>query len=274
MPKRYYWLKLQNDFFKSLRIKKLRRLAGGDTYTIIYLKMQLKCLADGGYWYHKGVFETFEEEVALDIDEELEDVKITIQYLLSCGLMEVTDSPDTYKMPYVIDNIGSEGSSAQRVRDFRKKQALQCNTDVTDVKRIGNVDIEKEIDIDKEIDNARETENADLAFEAFWNLYPKKQARQQAEHEFARALLNDVNLTSDMLITSAFNYAEAVSIEKREERYIKAPNRFISDNTFVEYLPGNYKKPKPKASNNKFLNHEQKDYGDMSELEKELLSYD
>ena len=33
--KRYYWLKLRNDFFDSVRMKKLRSVAGGDTYTII-----------------------------------------------------------------------------------------------------------------------------------------------------------------------------------------------------------------------------------------------
>ena len=42
--KRYYWLKLMDDFFDSKRIKKLRKMAGGDTYTIIYLKMQLLSL--------------------------------------------------------------------------------------------------------------------------------------------------------------------------------------------------------------------------------------
>ena len=41
---RYYWLKLKDDFFTSKRIKKLRNLAGGDTLTIIYLKMQLKSI--------------------------------------------------------------------------------------------------------------------------------------------------------------------------------------------------------------------------------------
>ena len=40
--KRYYWLKFRDDFFDSKRIKKLRKMAGGDTYVIIYLKMQLK----------------------------------------------------------------------------------------------------------------------------------------------------------------------------------------------------------------------------------------
>ena len=30
--KRYYWLKLSEDFFRQKEIKKLRRIAGGDTY--------------------------------------------------------------------------------------------------------------------------------------------------------------------------------------------------------------------------------------------------
>ena len=42
--KRYYWLKLRDDFFTSKRIKKLRKIEHGDTYIIIYLKMQLKAM--------------------------------------------------------------------------------------------------------------------------------------------------------------------------------------------------------------------------------------
>ena len=86
--KRYYWLKLKDDFFKDKRIKKLRKIAGGDTYTIIYLKMQLLSLQDEGRLSFDGIEETFEEEIALQIDEDIEDVKITIGYLLSVGLME------------------------------------------------------------------------------------------------------------------------------------------------------------------------------------------
>ena len=46
--KRYYWLRFKDDFFDSKRIKKLRKMAGGDTYVIIYLKMQLKALRTDG----------------------------------------------------------------------------------------------------------------------------------------------------------------------------------------------------------------------------------
>lgn len=46
--KRYYWMRLKTDFFDQPEIKKLRRLAGGDTYTIIYLKMMLKTVDNNG----------------------------------------------------------------------------------------------------------------------------------------------------------------------------------------------------------------------------------
>lgn len=147
--KRYYWMKFQRDFFTSLRIKKLRRLAGGDTYTIIYLKLQLLSIVSEGYLRFKHVLETFEEEMAEEIDEDVENVQVTISYLLACGLMIQTE--DSYFLPYAAENIGSESASTQRVRDYRERQkALHCNEDVTEVKRIGNV--EKEIEIDKEKD--------------------------------------------------------------------------------------------------------------------------
>lgn len=152
MEKRYYWLKLMDDFFTSKRIKKLRNLAGGDTYTIIYLKMQLKALKTGGYLYFDGIMDDFAEELALDLDEKGDDVQVTIQYLLSVGLLEVGEGNDEYHLTYMDALIGSENASTQRVRDFRKRKSLHCNAGVTEVKRVGNADIEKEIDIDIEKD--------------------------------------------------------------------------------------------------------------------------
>lgn len=153
--KRYFWLKLYDDFFTSKRIKKLRSIAGGDTYTIIYLKMQLKALKTDGYLYFDGVMSDFAEELALDIDESPEDVKVTINYLMSVGLLETNDGEE-YKLPFLDKCIGSENASAQRVREHRAKQkALQCNTDVTKMKQVCNaeIDIEKEIEIDKSKSN-------------------------------------------------------------------------------------------------------------------------
>lgn len=150
--KRFFWLKLQEDFFKSKRIKKLRRIAGGDTYTIIYLKMQLLAIKNGGCLEYTGLESSFARELALDIDEDPENVAITVNFLLSCGLMETSDNAE-YFLPYAVLNTGSESSSAQRVRDYRERKMLQkdskalpYNTDVT------KCNTEKEIELDKEID--------------------------------------------------------------------------------------------------------------------------
>lgn len=82
---KYYWLKLNKDFFNSKRIKKLRkRLLGSDTYTIIYLKMQLLSLTKDGYLEYTGFGKDVPQELALDIDEDPENVAVTVSYLLKC----------------------------------------------------------------------------------------------------------------------------------------------------------------------------------------------
>lgn len=121
--KRYYWLRLHDDFFSSIRIKKLRKMAGGDTYTIIYLKMQLKAMKTEGVLTWRGIEQDFVDELALDLDEEPDNVRVTLAYLLTCGLAETSDSINFF-LPYAVANTGSEGASAQRVREFRERKAV------------------------------------------------------------------------------------------------------------------------------------------------------
>lgn len=148
--KKFYWLKLKEDFFRDKRIKKLRRIAGGDTYTVIYLKLQLLSLKNNGMLIYEGIEDTFAEEMALDIDEDVDNVKITLAFLQANGLLDETDQ-DHYVMTETIQCIGSESASAERVRKHRETQkhkALQCNTQVT----ISNIEIEKEKELEKEIE--------------------------------------------------------------------------------------------------------------------------
>lgn len=157
MAKKYYFFKLKDDFFNTLEVKKLRKLAGGDTLTIIYLEMILESLKYDGKLYYEGVDETFESEMALKLNENVENVSLALAYLLKHGLIE-KGIDETYTLTQVESNILGETSSAERVRKYRAKQkALQCNTNVTSKKlhvlpsnKSVNGDIE--IDIDKEID--------------------------------------------------------------------------------------------------------------------------
>ena len=117
-------------------------------------------------------------------------------------------------------------------------------------------------------DNARVTR-----FNDFFSAYPKQRNLVATEREYCLLLFNDQDLTEEELIDAAKNYAEAVSILGREERYIKNPERFLKDGTYVDYLEKNYVKPNLscKKNGNKFNQFEQNNY-DFDELEKELLS--
>lgn len=157
MAKKYFWLKLKKDFFRDKAIKKLRSIAGGDTYTIILLKMYLLSLDKGGKIEFEGVEDTFAEELALELDEDASNVEIVLQYMEKRKLLEILSEKEFF-MPYVLENTGSESESAERVRKLRERnrqKTLQCNGDVTgsnDNVRTCNteIEIEKELDIDTE----------------------------------------------------------------------------------------------------------------------------
>lgn len=156
--KRYFWLRLYDDFFGSFRIKKLRKMAGGDTYVIIYLKMQLKAMKTDGVLQYRGLGTDFVDELAIDIDEEPDDVRVTLMYLLSCGLAETNDQK-TFFFPFSVANTGSETSSAQRMREARKKAKEIPENNVRTLCEHRYGEIEKEIYTELDTEIERENNN-------------------------------------------------------------------------------------------------------------------
>lgn len=138
--KRFYWLKLQDNFFKNARIKKLRRLAGGDTYTIIYLKLMLLTTKSNGIFIYEGIENTIEEEIALKLDEKVEDVKLLWQYLLMNQMVEEKENGDVV-IPEVSNNVGSETYN----NIYKKTKKLEFFQPVSNQIPI---DIEKDIEKD------------------------------------------------------------------------------------------------------------------------------
>ncbi len=153
--RRYYWLKLKEDFFTDKRIKRLRKISGGDTYTIIYLKLLLLSLKDSGKLYYDGVETDFIKEIALTIDETEDDVMVTVNYIIAQGLMEIITENDEYFLTEIPSLIGSETASTRRSRKSRGQKALQSGTGATHCNLLqqncnGDIEIDKEIDIELE----------------------------------------------------------------------------------------------------------------------------
>ena len=165
MAKKYYWLKLKDNFFNQKEVKKLRRIAGGDTYTIIYLKMQLLSIKKDGIIEFEGTEKDLAEQLSYEIDEDLNNIQVTLSFLKVNNLIEEI-SENNFLLTKVPDCIGKEGASAERVRRHRERKALlekekeqkmlQCNGEVTNSNNAvikSNTEIEKEKEIEIEKDN-------------------------------------------------------------------------------------------------------------------------
>lgn len=213
MAKRFYWLQLKEDFFRQKEIKMLRKIAGGDTYTVIYLKMMLMSLKDEGKILYEGVGADLAEEVALEIDEDVENVKITINYLMAKNLMTTSDYDGLMKD--VPNLIGSESDSAKRVRKHREikdreQKTLQCNGDVTN----GNTEIEIELELELDIELEKEKEitkpvsskkdSMDTLFSDIWKLYPKRTMKKEALAAFNKSVKSGTDV--EVIKQGVINY--------------------------------------------------------------------
>lgn len=113
-------------------------------------------------------------------------------------------------------------------------------------------------------------------FEEFWAAYPKTEpsAKHDTETAYARAVMGGVGEAD--LLSAVRNYAEACRILKTEPEYIKMPDNFLKDRTFLRYLPGEYRRPEPKkrtAADRYNSGIMQRDV-DFDALERELLEKD
>ena len=273
--KRYYWIQLTQDFFKSKEMKLLRKIAGGDTHTIIYLKMMLISLEDGGCIYYDGLADNLAEEIALMIDENVEDIKITLLFLESKGLLTRKNDRD-YFLEQVPEMVGSETASARRVRKFRENQlALQCNNDVT--KRNGDIDIEKDIDTEKEKEKDVDENPVALIVEEYQSrIAPLDGTQFELLKEFitldgmeAKVVLKAIGLAADNGKRN-FSYIRAIltnwkndgvltiaAVEERERAYKESK---------IGKRPGNQKSNVPEWSQPNYVNTTSEE--DKEELEK------
>lgn len=149
--KRYYWLKLKTTYFSKLEQKKMKRQPKGKDMQLVYLRMMLLSVDKAGYIYYQGVYDTLEEELAEEFDEDVDVIRDTLKYLQDNGMISIGENFDCF-IPEALEHIGSECSSAERMRKSRvKRKVSQCDNNVT--KSDANVtssDVEKEIELEKE----------------------------------------------------------------------------------------------------------------------------
>ena len=169
--KRYYWLKLDKDFFKSHEIKIVESMPNGKDYILFYLKVLCESTSHEGTLRFSETIPYNEDMLATITNTNVDIVKSAIKLFINLNMMEIWDDGTLY-FNQMSKMIGSETGIAKRVRQYRETQkvtsGLQC---------IQEKEIDIEIDKDIEIDNNK-----------------KEKSNKQKYGEFDNVLLTDDEL--------------------------------------------------------------------------------
>lgn len=144
--KRFYWLKLDKDFFKKHDIRIVESMPNGKDYILFYLKLLCESTSHEGYLRFSPTIPYNEEMLATITNTNIDIVRTAIKLFTELGMMCFLDDGTLY-LEQVKKMIGSETGQT-----IRKREAKLIEGKV-EVKNTQEIDIEKDIELEKDIEN-------------------------------------------------------------------------------------------------------------------------
>lgn len=173
--KKYYWLKLKEDFFEEDTISWIEEQENGKEYCLFYLKLCLKSLKTNGLLIRNvgTMLVPYDaKQLARITNTEIDTVRVAMEMFTKIGLVEILENGEIY-LRELQNMVGSETSKAQLMRNKRARDKQLSNSSSNENINGNNVttpllncyteiekETEKEIDIEteKEIETERQQE--------------------------------------------------------------------------------------------------------------------
>ncbi|RHU66260.1 replication protein [Ruminococcaceae bacterium TF06-43] len=157
--RKYYYLKLKENYFDDDSIVLLESMQDGVLYSNILLKLYLKSLKHGGRLQLDEDIPYTAQMIATITRQQIGTVERALQIFLKLGLVEVLDS-GTFYMSNIELLIGQSSTEAERKRAARlQNKALSApRTNGGHLSDIRPPEIELEIELEKEIEIELELE--------------------------------------------------------------------------------------------------------------------
>lgn len=118
--KKYYYLKLKENFFESDSMVLLENMEDGYLYSNILLKLYLRSLKDSGRLMLNGTIPYNSRMLASVTRHRVETIEKALNVLKELGLIEILDSGAIYMMD-IQNFIGESSSEADRKRAYRTR---------------------------------------------------------------------------------------------------------------------------------------------------------
>jgi len=159
VTKKFFWLKLKEDFFNQDEIKVILKKDNGPDYVIIWQKLLLKAITqkDVGILRFNDTIPYTPELLSSVLDYNEDIVKGALAVFMKLEMIEILDNGDIW-IKAAAQLVGSETDKAMLMRRLRKQKKIGGGNNVTKAlpKRYPEIDIELEKDLKKEKEREKE----------------------------------------------------------------------------------------------------------------------
>ena len=121
--KKYYWLKLQKDFFKRHDVRIIESMDNGESYILFYLKLLVESIDHEGQLRFSETIPYNEKMLSTITNTNIDIVRSAVKIFTELGLME-TLTDETIYMSEISKMIGAESVWAKKKRLYREEQNL------------------------------------------------------------------------------------------------------------------------------------------------------
>lgn len=151
--KKYYYLKLKDNFYDSEEMIILQNMQDGYLYSDILLKLYLRSLKTNGKLMFKDVIPYTPQVLAQVVRHQVGTVEKALDIFQKLGLVEILDNGTIYMLD-IQNFIGKSSTEADRIRNYRQKiksEEIGC-TNVQLLNDKSTPEIEIDIELEKEKD--------------------------------------------------------------------------------------------------------------------------
>ena len=154
--KKYYYLRLKDNFFDSDELKILESMKDGYLYSNILLKLYLRSLKNDGKLVVNEHIPYSADMLASVTGHQVGTIKQALSIFKDLGLIDVLDNGAIYMLD-IQNFIGKGSSEADRKREYRQRIEIDRTNVQTNLRQISDknppeIEIEIEKEIEKEIE--------------------------------------------------------------------------------------------------------------------------
>ena len=212
--KKYYYLKLKDNYFDQDNIKLLEAQENGHLHSLIIIKLYLKaCKYDGQLKMTETIPYNPKDinSLATVIGHDVDNVKEALRIAMNLNIITILESGEIW-LTEMQNFIGESSSEADRKREYRnslKESKVELLGHLSDV-RPPEIEIELELKKEKEKKKDRKVsiDNTQCAFfEQLWQDYPNQVGKKLAYKQNKSYIINKQD--DAYIITALNNYKKS-----------------------------------------------------------------